>query len=86
MTVMTVAALVVQLMSAGGAGAQGEQAAGRQQGDPGSISTNLSALKGEVSSLSERFKAARERRRLQAEKEKQEWEREPKAPARPGRE
>ncbi|NVJ08232.1 hypothetical protein HUW63_23695 [Myxococcus sp. AM001] len=83
---MTVAALMVQLMAAGGAGAQGEQAAGRQQGGPGSVSTNLSALKGEVSSLSARFKAARERRRLQAEKEKQEWEREPKTSARPGRE
>lgn len=86
MTVMTVAALMVQLMSAGGAGAQGEQAAGAQQGGPGSISTNLSALKGEVSTLSERFKAARERRRLKAEQEKQEWEREPKTPASPGRE
>ncbi|WIG98166.1 hypothetical protein [Myxococcus sp. SDU36] len=83
---MTVAALMVQLMAAGGAGAQGGQAAGRQQGDPGSVSTNLSALKGEVSSLSARFKAARERRRLQAEKEKQEWEREPKTSASPGRE
>ncbi|NVJ01662.1 hypothetical protein HV824_26575 [Myxococcus sp. AM009] len=83
---MTVAALMVQLMAAGGAGAQGEQAAGRQHGDPGSVSTNLSALKGEVSSLSARFKAARERRRLQAEKEKQEWAREPKTSASPGRE
>ncbi|ATB48939.1 hypothetical protein [Corallococcus macrosporus] len=86
MTVISVAALVVQLMSAGGAGAQGEQAAGRERGDPGSVSTNLSALKSEVTSLSERFKAARERRRLQAEQEKQEWEREPKTPASPGRE
>ncbi len=81
MTAISMAALLVQLMSAGGAGAEGEQAAVRAAGGSGSVSTHLSALKGEVSTLSERFKAARERRRLQTEKEREEWEREPKSPA-----
>ncbi|WP_426753094.1 hypothetical protein [Myxococcus sp. Y35] len=76
------AALLVQLMSAGGAGGQ---AAVRAPGDPGSVSENFSALKSEVTSLTERFKAARERRRLQAAKEREEWERGPKAPAQPQR-
>ncbi len=82
MTAISVAALLVQLMSAGGADGQ---AAGRSPGDSGSVSTHFSALKSEVSSLSERFKAARERRRLQAEQEREEWQRESTAPAQPPR-
>ena len=83
---MVVAAAMVQLMTAGGAGAHGEQAAERRDASAGDVGKHISALKGELSSLSEQFKAARERRRLEAERKKredEEWHHGPKAPATP---
>ncbi len=71
---LMMAALVVQLTSAGGAwsGKAGEQAkAGSSMEDVG---RDFSALKNEVSSLSQQFHEARERARLEAERKKQESE------------
>ncbi|MBZ4417704.1 hypothetical protein K8638_14510 [Myxococcus sp. RHST-1-4] len=80
---MALAAVVVQLMTAGGAGAHGERATEQRDAAADDLGKNLSALKGELSSLSEQFKAARERRRLAAEqktREDEEWHHGPKAP------
>jgi hypothetical protein len=68
------AALVVQLTSAGGAGSGkgGDQSkAGDSMKDVGK---HFSALKTEVTSLSQQFREARERARLEAERKKQEAE------------
>jgi hypothetical protein len=81
---MALAAVVVQLMTAGGAGSQDPRASERRDPDAESVGKHMSALKGELSSLSEQFKAARERRRLEAERKKladEEWHRGPQAPA-----
>ncbi|NMO20552.1 hypothetical protein HG543_37670 [Pyxidicoccus fallax] len=81
---MAFAAVVVQLMTAGGAGAQGERATERQEA--GDVGKELSSLKNELSSLSAEFNAAKERRRLEAERKKreeEEWHHGPKAPTAP---
>lgn len=81
---MAVAAMMVQLMAAGGGGPQVERAAERRDAAADDVGKNLSALKGELTSLSEQFRAARERRRLEAEKKKrenEEWHIGPQAPA-----
>lgn len=86
------AALVVQLTAAGGAGSgrAGEHA---PSGDSAKdVGKHFSALKSEVSSLSQQFREARERAKLEAERKKREAEGayEPKtsgstgAPAAPG--
>lgn len=83
---MAVAAMMFQLMAAGGAGAHGERAAERRDAAADDLGKNLSALKSELSSVSEQFKAARERRRLEAEKKKrldEEWHHGPATPATP---
>jgi hypothetical protein len=89
MTSMAVAAMMVQLMAAGGAGSQGEQATERRDASAADVGKHLSALKGELTSLSEQFRVARERRRLEAEKKKrenEEWHLGPQAPAAPASE
>jgi hypothetical protein len=81
---MAVAAMMVQLMTAGGAGARGERAAERPDASAADVSRDLAALKSEISSVSEQFRAARERRRLEAEKKKREeeaWLHGPQTPA-----
>lgn len=81
---MALAAVVVQLMTAGGAGSQDPRASERRDADSDNMGKHWSALRGELSSVSEQFKAARERRRLDAERKKredEEWHRGPKAPA-----
>ncbi len=83
---IAVAATMVQLMAAGGAGAHGERAAERRDAAAADLGKNFSALKSELSSVSEQFKAARERRRLEAEKKKrqdEEWHHGPATPAAP---
>lgn len=83
---LAVAAMMVQLMAAGGAGSQGERASVRRDDASGDVGKDITALKGELSSLSEQFRAARERRRLEAEQKKrenEEWHVGPKAPTAP---
>mgnify|MGYP003577808633 CR=1 FL=1 len=83
---LMMAALVVQLTTAGGAGSG--QAGGPSQGNEPAkdVSRHFSALKSEVSSLSQRFREARERARLEAEGKKREAEGayEPKTPGSTG--
>lgn len=71
---LMMAALVVQLTSAGGAGS----GKAREQSQSGSsmddVGKHFSALKSDVSSLSQQFREARERARLEAERKKQESE------------
>ncbi|WP_240359671.1 hypothetical protein [Pyxidicoccus trucidator] len=81
---MAVAAMMVQLMASGGAGAHGERTAERRDAAADDLGKNLSALKSELSSVSEQFKAARERRRMEAEQKKrqeEEWKLGPTTPA-----
>ncbi|MFB1481554.1 hypothetical protein [Corallococcus sp. RDP092CA] len=75
MKVMTLAALLMQMTSAGGAGAEGRRAGNRLDPDhhSGAVKEDFSSLKGEISSLKEQFRLARERQRLAAE-EKQRLE------------
>ncbi|WP_224245591.1 hypothetical protein [Hyalangium gracile] len=72
---LMMAALVVQLTSAGGAGSGRP---GEKQGNAGSsmkdVGKHFTALKGEVKSLSQQFREAKERARLEAERKKQEEE------------
>lgn len=74
---MTLAALVMHLTSAGGAGAE-DKRAGKRPADSGvttegAVKTEISSLKGEISSLKEEFRIAREKQRLaQEEKKRQE--------------
>jgi hypothetical protein len=71
---LMMAALVVQLTSAGGAGS-GQTGAPSQTGDsPKDVGKHFSALKGEVKSLTQQFREARERARLEAEQKKRETE------------
>jgi hypothetical protein len=69
---LMMAALVVQLTSAGGAGS------GRTGSPPDDsskqVGKHFSALKTEVGSLKQQFREARERARLEAEQRKQEAE------------
>ncbi|GEN09326.1 hypothetical protein MFU01_43630 [Myxococcus fulvus] len=79
------AALMVQMTTAGGAGAREKRAdAHRSVAEDEDVSKHLSALKNELSSVSEQFRVARERRRLEAEQKKREsgeWTNEPASPA-----
>ncbi len=75
---MTVAALLMQMTSAGGAGSEGRRAGnqldltGSQH--PGGVKEELSSLKGEITSLKGQFRLARERQRLAAEEKQRQEE------------
>jgi|GEM_PF-1527669 len=78
-----IAALLVQMTTAGGAGARDERANEHVTATE-DWNKHLSALKQEVDSVSEQFRVARERRRLEAERKKREsgeWTNEPTTPA-----
>lgn len=67
---LMMAALVVQLTSAGGAGS-GRAGGPSQAGNtPKEVGKHFSALKTEVTSLKQQFREARERARLEAEKKR----------------
>ncbi|WP_224360348.1 hypothetical protein [Hyalangium versicolor] len=68
---LMMAAIVVQLTSAGGAGSgqTREQGSGSTMKDVGK---HFTALRTEVTSLSQQFREAREKARLEAERRKQE--------------
>jgi hypothetical protein len=86
---MALAALLVHMSASGGAGAHEERTAERRDAAAGDVGKNLSELKAEISSLSEQFRLARERRRQEAERKKREsgeWTNEPTAPAAPAAE
>jgi hypothetical protein len=71
---LMMAALVIQLTSAGGAGS-GRAGEGSQSGSTAKdVRKHFSALKNEMSSLTQQFHVARERARLDAERRKQESE------------
>jgi hypothetical protein len=71
---LMMAALVVQLTSAGGAGG-GQTGSPSESGDsPKDVGKHFSALKTEVGSLKQQFREARERARLDAEQKKRESE------------
>lgn len=78
MMAMTVAALLMQMTSAGGAGSEGKRAgnhldvSGAQH--PGAVKEELSTLKGEITSLKDQFRLARERQRLAAEEKQRQEE------------
>jgi hypothetical protein len=66
------AALVVQLTATGGAGSGRTGAEGDSGGSAKDVGKHFSALKNEVSSLSQQFREARERARLDTERKKRE--------------
>ncbi|WP_208752554.1 hypothetical protein, partial [Corallococcus carmarthensis] len=78
MKAMTLAALLMQMTSAGGAGSEGKRAghpvdeAGTSH--PGAVKEDISSLKGEITSLKEQFRLARERQRLAAEEKQRQEE------------
>ncbi|MGE6762167.1 hypothetical protein ACQKGO_29425 [Corallococcus interemptor] len=78
MKVMTLAALLMQMTSAGGAGSEGKRAANALDltGTPhqGAVKEEISSLKGEITSLKEQFRLARERQRLAAEEKQRQEE------------
>jgi hypothetical protein len=80
---LMMAALVVQLTSAGGAGSGRANKSGEAGASAEDVGKHFTALKNEVSSLSQQFREARERARLEAERKKREAEGfyEPQAPA-----
>jgi hypothetical protein len=69
---LMMAALVVQLTAAGGAGSGQAGGDGKASGSAEDVGKHFSALKNEVSSLSQQFSEARERARLEAERKKRE--------------
>jgi hypothetical protein len=69
---LMMAALVVQLTSAGGAGSG--RTASPSEGSTKEVGKHFSALKTEVGSLKQQFREARERARLEAEQRKREAE------------
>ena len=71
---LMMAALVVQLMSAGGAGSGKPAEQAKAGASPDDVGKHFSALKNEVTSLSDQFREAREKARLEAERKKQESE------------
>lgn len=78
MKAMTVAALLLQLSAAGGAGSAGERA-GKRQASPEpkqdeDVGKQFSSLKSEISSLKAEFRAAKERQRQEAERKAREEE------------
>jgi len=66
------AALVVQLTATGGAGSGRTGAEGDSGGSAKDVGKHFSALKNEVSTLSQQFREARERARLDTERKKRE--------------
>jgi hypothetical protein len=71
---LMMAALVVQLTSAGGAGS-GRAGEPSQAGDtPREVGKHFSALRTEVSSLKQQFREARERAKLEAEHKRRDAE------------
>ncbi|NBD09527.1 hypothetical protein [Corallococcus silvisoli] len=78
MKVMTLAALLMQMTSAGGAGAE-DKRAGKHVEDvgtehKGAVAEDITSLKGEIVSLKEEFRRARERQRLAAEEKQRQEE------------
>jgi hypothetical protein len=72
---LMMAALVVQLTSAGGAGSGRTASQPSQAEDPSKdVGKHFAALKTEVGSLKQQFREARERARLEAEQRKREAE------------
>lgn len=71
---LMMAALVVQLTAAGGAGSGRAGDSSQLKASARDVGKHFSALKGEVSSLTQQFRAARERARLEAERKKRESE------------
>jgi hypothetical protein len=71
---LMMAALVVQLTSTGGAGSGRTGASGEAGASMKDVGKHFSALKNEVSSLSQQFREARERARLENERKKREAE------------
>lgn len=78
MNSVLIAALVVRVTAAGGAGAGVEEAERRRQAGNTweDVRKHLSALRSEVSTLDQQFQDARERHRLDAERQQRELERE----------
>lgn len=78
MMVMTLAALLMQMTSAGGAGSEGKRAGNRldltAESHPRAVKEDINSLKGEISSLKEQFRLARERQRLAAEEKQRQEE------------
>lgn len=71
---LMMAALVVQLTSAGGAGSGRTGSPSQTDDSSKQVGKHFSALKTEVGSLKQQFREARERARLEAEQRKQEAE------------
>lgn len=71
---LMMAALVVQLTSAGGAGSGRTGSPSQTDDSPQDVGKHFSALKTEVGSLKQQFREARERARLEAEQKKREAE------------
>jgi hypothetical protein len=69
---LMMAALVVQLTTAGGAGSGRASDDGKTGSSAEDVGKHFSALKNEVSSLSQQFREARERGRLETERKKRE--------------
>ena len=69
---LMMAALVVQLTATGGAGSGRTGTGGDSGASAKDVGKHFSALKNEVSSLSQQFRAARERARLDTERKKRE--------------
>ncbi|GMU01908.1 hypothetical protein KH5H1_60280 [Corallococcus caeni] len=71
MKAMTLAALLMQMTSAGGAGSEGKRAGNHvdeaNAHPQGAVTEEITSLKGEITSLKEQFRLARERQRLAAE-------------------
>ena len=87
MKAMTLAALVMHLTSAGGAGAE-DKRAGKHPEDAGvtaggGVNNEIASLKGEISSLKEEFRLAREKQRLAQEEKKRQEEARYSVPAKP---
>jgi hypothetical protein len=71
---LMMAALVVQLTSTGGAGSGRTGTGGESGASAKDVGKHFSALKNEVTSLSQQFREARERARLDNERKKREAE------------
>ncbi|MBU8896603.1 hypothetical protein DRW03_23760 [Corallococcus sp. H22C18031201] len=73
MNAITVAALLIQLTTAGGASGTGARPAPRPAtpGRGGDLGKDVAALKNEISSLKEEYRAARQKQRLAAEQKQQ---------------
>ena len=78
MMVMTLAALLMQMTSSGGAGSEGRRAGNHVEGTgeshPRAVKEDINQLKAEITSLKEQFRLARERQRLAAEEKQRQEE------------